>query len=98
MISKGEGIVRLFIGIVLIGLASMIGGVAIGFELDKPEQQAREYAICNLEVARNSHQYYVDNPDKIWWAEDAEQDAEWVRRYNYIISLLENQAVPLDRK
>ena len=45
-------------------------------------------AIEVLEEARDSHQDFVDNPEKIWWAENSEQDAIWVERYDAIIRLI----------
>jgi len=48
-------------------------------------------AIEVLEIARDSHQDFVDHPEKIWWADNSEQDALWVERYNAIIRLIENK-------
>ncbi len=58
------------------------------------EQALREYnnielnyLILNMKVARNSHQYYIDNPDpyKPWYY----SQEDWVIIYENIIELLE---------
>lgn len=48
-----------------------------------------KYATECLITARDAHQYFVDNPEKIWWTEDKGQELEWVDRYNKIIAILD---------
>jgi hypothetical protein len=43
-----------------------------------------------MEKARDTHQYYVDNPDLVtWWQEYPGQDADWVTIYDEVMDILE---------
>lgn len=45
-------------------------------------------AIWILEGNRDTHQYFVDYPEEIWWDSNPGAEAEHVRRYNLVIDLI----------
>ncbi|KKN71446.1 hypothetical protein LCGC14_0420250 [marine sediment metagenome] len=71
-------------------LVMLAWGFYLGFNWPEPELPIEPWeATQYLEAARDSHQYFVDNPDKIKWADDSRQDAEWVEIYGQIIGMIE---------
>lgn len=66
--------------------SAMMGlGTVSQYDIDK--------AIKSLEVARGSHQFYVDNPNiKAPWQVYSEQEADWVEQYDFIIDVIRRLA------
>ena len=86
---KALTIILVILLVILILISGFCFGVAWRDSKVAIDPVKLEVAIATLEGARDSHQYFVDKPELIWWAEDSSQDAEWVERYNSIIRLLE---------
>ena len=51
-------------------------------------QTDTDYLIEAMEVARDAHQYYVENPDKAIYSPTEFQDARWVEIYDEVIKVL----------
>ncbi len=84
----------LFMAIIGFGILMFSLGVLVGYgyrvNVDyNASQISPETAIFLLGSARDAHQFYVDNPDKAYYATREGQDAQWVYRYNQIIELIE---------
>lgn len=77
---------------ILIGLIIYFFGFISGIAWQKEhvDIEAIDKAIYTLDYARESHQYFVDNPDEAYYAEEENQDAGWVEAYSEIIDLLED--------
>ncbi len=80
----------------LIAILCLIGGALFGYglqiERDFTELRALPIhpasAIWILEGNRDTHQYFVDYPEEIWWDSNPGAEAEHVRRYNLVIELI----------
>ena len=51
-------------------------------------QPDTEYLIRAMETARDSHQYFVENPDKVVYSPTEFQDERWVEIYDGVIKEL----------
>jgi len=88
---------KYFVAILII--LAVAGGYCLGTLDEKSVEESYKppitlnYVILNMEVARDSHQRYLDDPDYQYWLDwfgsSVEQEAEWVRLYDMTIEILE---------
>ena len=76
--------------IIVIFLFGLVAGYRMidYVEASSPEPQGLDFCIEAMELARETHQYYVDN-DSGYYSQDAFRQEEWVRIYNNVIYNLE---------
>ena len=86
---------KYFIAILII--LAVLGGYCLGALVDKPVEESYcpsmnlDLVILNMEVARESHQRYVDDPEQRYWIGSSQkQEMEWVRLYDMTIEILES--------
>ncbi len=69
--------------VVLLLIIAVMGFVKVNAQPDT------EYLIRAMETARDSHQYFVENPELIWWDDRyGYQDEQWVSIYDDVIEEL----------
>ena len=84
--------------LILVGVTLLASGFLLGLEEPSPESayttlvisetpEGLNELIINMDVARQTHQYYLDNWH--YWPQDLNQQRNWVDIYERVIKVLE---------
>jgi len=81
--------------LILVGVMLFGGGILLGLSHEHAESEPvpmissanLEELILNMDVARQSHQYYLDNWH--YWPQDLNRQRNWVDIYERVIKVLE---------